>query len=122
MWGLSMSTIGDRIKRVRKLNELNQVDFASRIGVSQGTLSELEQDKYKPSTETVMAIRDQFKTNLHWLLYGTIESDNERTSYDIQIDAREISIIENLRKLKWEDQEDIIDFIKIKVKKRNIFT
>jgi transcriptional regulator with XRE-family HTH domain len=118
MWGLSMSTIGDRIKRVRKLNELNQVDFACKIGVSQGTLSELEQDKYKPSTETVMAIRDQFKTNLHWLLYGTIESDDERTSYDIQIDAREISIIENLRKLKWEDQEDIIDFMKIKVKRK----
>jgi hypothetical protein len=70
-------------------------------------LSEFEQDKYKPSTETVMAIRDQFKTNLHWLLFGTTESD-----------AREISIIENLRKLKWEDQEDIIDFMKIKVKRK----
>ena len=52
-----MNTIGGRIKRVRKIDELNQVDFASEIGVSQGTLSELEQDKYKPSTDTVMAIK-----------------------------------------------------------------
>jgi len=51
-----MDTIGERIKRVRKINELNQIEFSKIIGVSQGTLSEIEQDKYFPSTETIMAI------------------------------------------------------------------
>ncbi len=37
-----MSTTGERIKRIRKIDEQNQVDFSNIIGVSQGTLSELE--------------------------------------------------------------------------------
>lgn len=65
-----MDTIGSRIKTIRKLNGLNQVEFANKIGVSQGTLSELEQDKYKPSTDTVIAFSNKFKTDLNWLLTG----------------------------------------------------
>ena len=38
-----MSSIGERIKRIRKIHEHNQVEFSNMIGVSQGTLSELEQ-------------------------------------------------------------------------------
>lgn len=37
-----METLGEKIKNIRKLNKLNQTDFASTLGVSQGTLSELE--------------------------------------------------------------------------------
>lgn len=48
-----MKTLGEKIKSIRKLNKLNQTDFSSAIGVFQGTLSELEKDKYKPSLETI---------------------------------------------------------------------
>ncbi|MEK5140534.1 helix-turn-helix transcriptional regulator [Paenibacillus sp. FSL M7-0134] len=51
-----MKTLGEKIKSIRKLNKLNQTDFSSTIGISQGTLSELEKDKYKPSLETVIAL------------------------------------------------------------------
>ena len=105
-----MNTIGGRIKRVRKIDELNQVDFASKIGVSQGTLSELEQDKYKPSTDTVMAIKDNFNTDLNWLLYGKVDSKSETTQFDFHLDEQEIIFIENLRNLYKEDREDIITF------------
>lgn len=36
---------------IRKLNKINQVDFSNRIGISQATLSELEQDKYMKKKE-----------------------------------------------------------------------
>lgn len=45
-----MSTIRERIRWIRKIHEHNQVVFSNIIGVSQGTLSELEQDKYKPAS------------------------------------------------------------------------
>jgi DNA-binding XRE family transcriptional regulator len=51
MVGGTMKTLGEKIKSIRKLNKLNQTDFSSTIGISQGTLSELEKDKYKPSLE-----------------------------------------------------------------------
>jgi DNA-binding XRE family transcriptional regulator len=51
MVGGAMKTLGEKIKSIRKLNKLNQTGFSSTIGISQGTLSELEKDKYKPSLE-----------------------------------------------------------------------
>ncbi|WP_225999805.1 MULTISPECIES: helix-turn-helix domain-containing protein [unclassified Paenibacillus] len=44
-----MKTIGEKLKGIRKINKLNQIEFSQIIGISQGTLSELEKDKYKPS-------------------------------------------------------------------------
>ncbi|QNR66943.1 helix-turn-helix transcriptional regulator [Paenibacillus peoriae] len=52
-----MSTIGQRIRTIRKTNNLNQIKFANTIGISQGTLSELEQDKYRPSLDIIIAIK-----------------------------------------------------------------
>lgn len=114
-----MSTIGTRIKWVRKQNEYNQVDFAGKIGVSQGTLSELEQDKYNPSIETVMAIREKFNTDINWLLYGILSSANEVSHLELRLDVDEIKLIEKLRKLNIESREDIISFIEIKFKRNN---
>jgi transcriptional regulator with XRE-family HTH domain len=65
-----MDTIGARIKYVRKLRELNQVAFAQAIGISQGTLSELEGNKFSPSVETLIQLHQKFDVDLHWLLLG----------------------------------------------------
>lgn len=41
----------------RKQNSLTQIEFAQQIGVSQGTLSDLEKDKCKPSVDTLISLR-----------------------------------------------------------------
>ncbi|WP_409347341.1 helix-turn-helix domain-containing protein [Paenibacillus sp. MBLB4367] len=51
----------------KNTNRLNQIEFSGLIGLSQATLSELEQDKYNPSFETLLAIHNAFKTDLGWL-------------------------------------------------------
>ncbi|XEC94576.1 helix-turn-helix domain-containing protein [Paenibacillus tarimensis] len=38
--------LGERIREVRKKNQMNQTEFSIRVGVSQGTLSELERDNF----------------------------------------------------------------------------
>ncbi|UJF33729.1 helix-turn-helix domain-containing protein [Paenibacillus hexagrammi] len=53
------STLGQRIRIIRKSNILNQVEFSNYIGVSQGTLSELEM--YKP--ERFMDFRETSATS-----------------------------------------------------------
>ncbi|TDF91702.1 helix-turn-helix domain-containing protein [Paenibacillus piri] len=65
-----IETIGSRIRIIRKLNKINQVDFSNRIGISQATLSELEQDKYKPLVDTVLSNVMGFGTKVEWLLVG----------------------------------------------------
>jgi DNA-binding transcriptional regulator YiaG len=39
MEAIEINTIGTNIKRLRKIYNLNQTDFANNIGVSQGNLS-----------------------------------------------------------------------------------
>lgn len=65
-----MSTIGQRIQTIRKTNNLNQIKFANIIGISQGTLSELEQDKYRPALDIIIAIKENFNSHIEWLIFG----------------------------------------------------
>ncbi|WP_373461147.1 helix-turn-helix domain-containing protein [Paenibacillus sp. V4I5] len=44
------------------MHNLNQIEFAKLIGVSQGSLSDIESGKSKPSVETVVSI--QFKIRM----------------------------------------------------------
>jgi transcriptional regulator with XRE-family HTH domain len=107
-----MTTLGERIKRIRKTNQLNQIDFANIIGVSQGTLSELEQDKYKPSMDTLIAIYNNFKVDLQWLIIGSAQH-----SYSIILSEKEDKLNSVFRKLNTDDQDEIIEIIEIKQKR-----
>jgi transcriptional regulator with XRE-family HTH domain len=64
-----VETIGVKVKGIRKKQKMNQVDFSKKIGISQGRLSEIEQDKTKPSAETLIELRKQFNVDLNWLLH-----------------------------------------------------
>ncbi|WP_084410910.1 helix-turn-helix domain-containing protein [Paenibacillus glacialis] len=46
------------------------MEFANIIYVSQGSLSEIEQDKYKPSYDVIIAINKRFNTEIEWPIYG----------------------------------------------------
>ncbi|MGR6764075.1 helix-turn-helix domain-containing protein [Paenibacillus polymyxa] len=51
------------MRTIRKTNNLNQIKFANIIGISQGTLSELEQD-------ILIAIKENFNSHIEWLIFG----------------------------------------------------
>lgn len=114
-------TLGERIKFVRKKNMLNQVEFAKIIGVSQGTLSELEQDKYKPSIETLISIYKDFSVDLEWLLVNSNEVDNSKNTYVSKVTGKEVELLPLFRKLTAEDQDEIIGIIELKIKRFNKF-
>ncbi|NQX63556.1 helix-turn-helix transcriptional regulator [Paenibacillus qinlingensis] len=109
-----METIGSRIKMIRKLNKINQVDFSNRIGISQATLSELEQDKYKPSVDTMLAIVECFDVDVDWILLGSRGSQNR--AFGIRsINEKDGNMLLHFDKLKASDQDEIVEFIKLKI-------
>ncbi|QYR22228.1 helix-turn-helix domain-containing protein [Paenibacillus sp. sptzw28] len=65
-----MHSIGERIKHIRKTHDLNQVAFAQMIGISQGTLSDLESNKFNPSVETMIQLHHKFSIDMNWLILG----------------------------------------------------
>jgi transcriptional regulator with XRE-family HTH domain len=111
---IHIETIGSRIKMIRKLNKINQVDFSNRIGISQATLSELEQDKYKPSVDTILAIVELFEVDVEWILLGSKNSAGK--VFGIRgVNEKEAILIMHFDKLKTVDQDEIIEFIKLKM-------
>jgi transcriptional regulator with XRE-family HTH domain len=113
-----MSSIGLKIRNIRKQLGMNQVDFSKSIGISQGNLSEIELGNCKPSSDTLLAIREHFGTDLNWLL----SNDN---LIDIQDEHRFSSMEEQLlsffRKIGSdgiEAQQDVIDYISFKLRKK----
>lgn len=51
-----METINSRIKNFRKSKELNQSEFAKRIGITQRGVSHIEQDGHNVSDVTIKSI------------------------------------------------------------------
>ncbi|WP_082631916.1 helix-turn-helix domain-containing protein [Cytobacillus praedii] len=65
-----MMKIGERFKSLRIKNNLKQIEFAQRVGISQSTLSEIEKGKSKPSVDTVVSTSNSFNVTTDWLLKG----------------------------------------------------
>ncbi|MDA8325743.1 MAG: helix-turn-helix domain-containing protein [Nitrospiraceae bacterium] len=63
-------TIGKRIKGYRLKKGLKVKEFSEKIGISQGTLSDIENEKTKPSADTLSLIIRHADINPNWLLTG----------------------------------------------------
>lgn len=112
-----MSTLGERIKNIRKTNQLNQVEFAKIINVSQGTLCELEKDKYKPSLDTIISIYNNFTVDIELLLVNQQQKDITEDTYNSKIKVKERELLTLFRKLSTGDQDEIIGIMELKLKR-----
>ena len=63
------AAVGRRIRELRGF-DMNQTDFAERIGISQSYLSNAERGKVAIGAEVLLAISRYSKRSLEWLLTG----------------------------------------------------
>ena len=63
-------TIAARIKHIRKTLKIKGKDFASRIGISGPSLSEVEKGKYYPNFEFIYHMAREYNVNLYYIIYG----------------------------------------------------
>jgi len=72
--------IGKAIRELRLRQNLNQMDFASRVGITQSYLSLIEGGHKKPSMEVLEHIADDLKAPLPILFWFAVEgSDIDET-------------------------------------------
>lgn len=62
-----MTTIGNRIKSLRKDKGLTQKEFAEKINVTQSYLSKVEKDKTEPTEKVLKLISFTFGCSFDWL-------------------------------------------------------
>ncbi len=113
-----MDTIGKRIRYARKINKLSLTDVKNETGLSTGNLSELENDKFAPSSNALLAFRKLFNVSIDWILTGTPPmtlSKNEaiQESSGIYLSEEEKELIESYRKLDKEKRRDIQGYIQV---------
>lgn len=70
--------MNNRIKQIRKINNLTQLDFAERIGISRVGLQKLENGDNSPREQTIRVICSEFHINRHWLETGEGPMEEER--------------------------------------------
>ena len=62
--------IGDRIRELRKAENLNQEGFALSLGVKRGYISTLETHRNDPSEQLILNICRTFGVLYDWMKYG----------------------------------------------------
>ena len=65
-----MNDLGNRIRQIRKLNNLSMDSFGKRIGLTRPAISRIESGINNPSAQTVMFICKEFGLNEEWLRTG----------------------------------------------------
>ena len=74
-----MSSIGSRIKEIRKTAGYTQQRFAEKLGLKQNTVATYEMDKTAPSDRTISDICREFGVDEVWLRKGVGEPFKQRT-------------------------------------------
>ena len=129
-----MDTVGDRIKHLRKSNNLTQKELAERIGISRSTLAGYETNQIEPSLNVVFKISSEFGVRPSYFLRTMCvefpkESDNVDiiskldelmdiiSSQDVFVDNKKIKLESDISRLIYFDikqaRESIIQTLKI---------
>jgi transcriptional regulator with XRE-family HTH domain len=71
--GIVKKKIGLRMQNTRKELNLSQEEFAAHLGVSNGTVSNIENGSHFPSFRVIYHLSKTFNVNLMFLLFGSGE-------------------------------------------------
>jgi len=99
-------TIGERIKTLRKYNDLFQEDLAKKIGVSRQAVASWEADRTLPSVKNAYAMADVFGCDIN-----DITGDDMKERRKVHGDD-EFILLENYRKADKETQRMVLHMLK----------
>jgi repressor LexA len=107
--------VGRRIKEFRQSKGLTQKEFAASLGIVQGFLSGIEQEKKSPSDTLLIALCNLYKINEEWLTAGEGEmyraSNRGEETADVSRD-REIPLLGQIApEFPRISKDDVRDYV-----------
>jgi len=69
-----IGNLGTRIRQWRKEKNMKGYIFAKVIKISQGSLSEIENNKTFPSVNTVAKIHRYTGADINWIIFGDVKN------------------------------------------------
>lgn len=113
-----MSEICDRIKEVRKANNLTMEQFGKKIGLSKSAISLIEKGTNGTTDQTIQSICREFGISESWLRTGdgpmlddTADSILDRLTAEYHLDDRKRAILTAFLKLSPADQDAILRYV-----------
>jgi len=119
-------TIGERLRARRKELRLTMNDIFAQENIKTGNLSELENDKYLPSVQTLISLSRALNCSIDWLLTGKenfaseslnsefLISDNCMICDGVPLGETEKDLIAMCRLLDDRDRQTIFDIATMK--------
>jgi len=101
-----MERIGERLKKARKMLKISQGDFAKRIGLKQGTYSDIENGRETLNLRNTKLICLEFGINVDWLQNG----GDSPIFKNKELTPDEKELLETYDKLIPETQKEIRDY------------
>ena len=106
----------ERFKQLRKKLGLSQIEFAKRLGLTRGAISNIEAGKVQPKPLLIDLICSTFRANKEWLVNGTGQMLADRSRDDQIMDfissamagerpnfkRRLLSVLSQLNEDQWE--------------------
>lgn len=96
----------NHIREIREMNKMKQADLATKLQISQGTLSNWERGIHDPDTESLHKLADIFDVSTDYLLGRTHEP--KPTAGDIDISEIEYALYGEVRELDDEDKAELL--------------
>ena len=94
-----MINIGERIKKLRLLNNMSQYDLANKLFVSDKTISSWETNRTLPSIDLILSLCDIFNISLYQFIE---EKKNNDLEMEIKIKTNDMEIKEIKKLIKNE--------------------
>lgn len=108
---VNKQTIGKKIKEIRERQQLQQIDIASKIHMSQSNLAKYEAGINLPSILTLIEIAKVCEASLDEFILDEAESTSKVL---ISVTLEESRLINKYRSLQTEKQEALLTLLNLK--------
>ncbi|HCO18376.1 MAG TPA: transcriptional regulator [Tissierellales bacterium] len=123
--GVKVSTIGQRIRSARKAKKLSLIEVRDLTGLSTGNLSDLENDKFAPSANTLMLLKKVLEINIDWMLTGSLPMEapsadvlREKTPQYLGTDEK--MLLDAYGRLSEEEKRNVIAYMNLILSKGSL--
>lgn len=113
-----MSELCDRIKEIRKSNDLTMEQFGARIGLGKSAVNKIEKGINGTTDQTIQSICREFGVSEVWLRTGdgpmlddTADSILDRLAAEYHLDDRKRAILTAFLKLSSSDQDAVLRYV-----------
>ncbi|EQF24628.1 helix-turn-helix family protein [Clostridioides difficile CD160] len=106
-----MESLGDRIANLRKELDINQKELATKVGITEASLSRYENNLREPKSEIIVRLAKVLKTSTDYLL-GVNEStkiskEDKLIIENLSVSEKTKKLLEKIYSLEKEDREAI---------------